>query len=236
MAKIKTLLLSGANNHDWKRSTPFLVELLEKSGKFDVTLSENPSAVLGFATGLKGVQLIFSDYNGPEWTDTAKGNFEAAIRGGVGLVVLHAADNAFPGWAEYEKMVGLLWRQGTGHGQFHEFAVKILDHEHPVTKGLADFKLWDELYHRLLHMHDVPCHVLATAYSDPATGGTGQDEPMMVTTQYGKGRVYHHVLGHVWAGDPAANKGCSMITFENPAFQQSLLRGCEWAATGGVKA
>ena len=100
-----------------------------------------------------------------------------------------------------------------------------------MTRGLADFRLWDELYHRLVHKHDVPYHVLAAAYSDPAKGGTGNDEPVMVVTQYGKGRVYHHVLGHVWPGDPNGEyKGASMITFENEGFQQSLLRGSEWAA------
>ena len=83
-------------------------------------------------------------------------------------------------------------------------------------------------------MHGAPYHVLATAWDDPETGGTGDDEPVMVVQQYGAGRVYHHVLGHVWPGDPEANKGCSMITFESPAVQQALLRGCEWAATGAV--
>jgi len=131
-------------------------------------------------------------------------------------------------------MVALLWRKGTGHGQYHEFQVKIADHDHPITRGLEDFRLWDELYHRLVHMHDAPYHVLATAYSAPDTGGTGNDEPMMTVQHYGNGRVYHHVMGHVWPGDPAKNKGCSMMTFENPMFQKTLLRGCEWAATGDV--
>jgi len=235
MAKIKTLLLSGANNHDWTRSSPFLRDLLRKSGKFTVTMTKDPSKTLEDAAALKRYQLIFSDYNGPAWSETAKANFEAAVRGGTGLVILHAADNAFPGWVEYETMVALMWRQGTGHGAYHEFEVKITDKDHPITRGLGDFRLWDELYHRLVHMHGAPCRVLATAYSDPATSGTGNDEPMMTVQQYGQGRVYHHVMGHVWAGDPVANKGCSMMTFENPDFQRSLLRGCEWAATGEVE-
>jgi type 1 glutamine amidotransferase len=232
--RIRTLLITGENNHDWKRSSPFCRDLLEASGRFEVTMAENPSAALGDGDGLKEYQLFFSDYNGPEWSATARENFVAAVRSGVGLVILHAADNAFPGWVDYERMVGLLWRKGTGHGEFHEFTVSIVDHDHAVTRGLEDFLLWDELYHKLVHMHDVPYHVLATAYSDPAKGGTGNHEPVMVTTQYGEGRVFHHVLGHVWPGDPAAHKGASMITFENRGFQKAMLRGCEWAATGKV--
>lgn len=234
MARIKTLLLAGANNHDWRRSSPFLRDLLDRSGKFAVTMTETPSAALEDAKALQSYRLIFSDYNGPAWSEAAKANFVAAVAGGTGLVVLHAADNAFPGWVEYETMVALLWRQGTGHGQYHEFEVKITDKEHPITRGLENFRLWDELYHNLVHLHHAPYRVLATAYSAPETGGTGRDEPMMTVQQYGQGRVYHHVMGHVWPGDPAQHKGCSMMTFENPMFQKTLLRGCEWAATGEV--
>lgn len=232
---IQVLLLSGQNNHDWTRSTPFCKQVLEATGRFAVTVAEDPSAVLEEAAGLAQYDLIFSDYNGPEWSDKAKANFEAAVASGTNLLILHAADNAFPGWVEYEKMVGLLWREGTGHGQFHEFEVSIVDYHHPVTRGLEDFRLWDELYHKLVHMHDVPLRVLATAYSSTESGGTGRHEPMMVETHYGEARVFHLVLGHVWPGDPNGEyKGASMITFENPGFQKALIRACEWAATGEV--
>jgi uncharacterized protein len=232
---IKTLLLSGENNHDWRRSSPFVRDLLVGSGKFEVTVAEDPSSVLEDIEGLAKYALIFSDYNGPEWSELAQRNFEAAVRSGTGLLVLHAADNAFTGWVEYEKMVAMLWREGTSHGEFHEFPVTYVDRRHPVTQGLEDFRLWDELYHKLVHMHGAEYHVLATAYSATERGGTGNDEPVMMTMQYGAGRVFHMVLGHVWEGDPNGEyKGASMITFENPGFQTALVRACEWAATGDV--
>ena len=228
MDVINTLLISGANNHDWSRSTPYCKDVLERAGRFRVTVTENPSEVLEDVEALKEYQLLFSDYNGPMWSETAQANFEAAVRGGTGLVILHAADNAFSGWVEYEKMVGLLWRKGTGHGRFHEFKVEIVDRDHPITRGVGDFMQWDELYHNLIHMHDVPYHVLAHAYSDPDTGGTGNNEPMMVLTKYGEGQIFHQVLGHVWGGQDA------MIAFESEGFQTTLIRGCEWVATGTV--
>ena len=232
---VNTLLLTGQNNHDWQRSAPFVRDLLEGTSRFSVTTSTDPSTTLEDSTALAQFQLLFLDYNGPMWSDAARANFEKAVADGTGLVVLHAADNAFAGWVEYEKMVGLLWREGASHGEFHEFPVTITDRDHPITRGIDDFKTWDELYHNLSHMHGVDCHVLATAFSATEMGGSGKDEPMMVTTQYGRGRVYHHVLGHVWEGDPNGEyKGASMIALEHPAFQQTLIRGCEWAATGGV--
>lgn len=225
---IKTLLISGANNHDWERSTPFCKELLENSGKFSVDVTMNPQDILENAEKLKEYQLFFSDYNGSMWSETAKTNFEAAVKNGTGLVILHAADNAFPGWVEYEKMVGLLWREGTGHGRFHQFKVDIVDNSHPITQGIDGFMQWDELYHKLVHMHNVPLQILAQAYSDPETGGTGNYEPMMVITQYGKGKIFHQVLGHIWKGQE------KMLAFESNGFQQTLIRGGEWVATGSV--
>ena len=132
-------------------------------------------------------------------------------------------------------MLGLMWRPDSGHGQFHEFQVKISDHDHPITRGVADFRITDELYHRLVRTPGVDLHVLATAWSDEKTGGTGRDEPVMTVTRYGKGRVFYQALGHLWAGVPKDGYiGCTLIALENPGFRQTLLRGCEWAATGDV--
>jgi len=228
MDLIKTLILTGENNHDWQMSTPFCWLELRKTGRFDLDVTTRPSETLEDADRLKTYDLIFSDYYGSDWSDAAQANFEAAVSGGTGLLVLHAADNAFPGWAAYEKMVGLLWRDGTSHGSFHEFPVTIVDREHPITRGMSDFRTSDELYHNLIHLHDVDYHVLATAFSSKESGGSGQEEPVLVLTQYGEGRVFHLVLGHVWS------PGDSMIAFENEGFRQGLVRGAEWAATGKV--
>jgi len=235
LSKINTLMLTGENNHDWTRSAPFCRDLLEASGDFVVTMVENPSAALEDVVLLRDVALFFVDYNGTDWSEPAKANFERAVQNGAGVVILHAANNGFQGWTAMEEMAALMWREGAGHGQYHEFTVNIVAPTHPITRGLPDFVIWDELYHRLTPMHNVPYTVLATAYSNPEKGGTGNDEPVMLVTRYGEGRVFHQVLGHVWPQDFGGGyKGFTMATFENAGFQRSLSRGCEWAATGAV--
>ncbi|MBB6050107.1 ThuA domain-containing protein [Armatimonas rosea] len=219
--QISTLYLTGANNHDWERTGPFLRDVLSASGDFAVTYAEDASTAL--EADLARFDLLFLDYNGPLWSEAAQANFLQAVKSGKGVVVLHAADNAFPGWVEYEKLVGLMWREGTGHGKFHAFTVTIQNAEHPITAGLTDFVTEDELYHRLVPMHGTPVEVLASAYSSPESGGTGELEPMLMTTHYGAGRVFHTALGHVW-------KGSSLAAVENAAFQETLLRGARWAA------
>jgi len=133
MTLIKTLILSGQGDHDWKRSTPFVRDLLAGTGRFSVDVTEDPNQVLEHADQLAKYDLLFCDYKGPDWSPQAKRNFEAAIAAGTGLVILHGANNGFVGWVEYEKMAGLLWREGAGHGAYHEFLVTIRDREHPVT-------------------------------------------------------------------------------------------------------
>ncbi|MDQ6698602.1 MAG: ThuA domain-containing protein, partial [Acidobacteriota bacterium] len=64
--------------------------------------------------------------------------------------------------------------------------------------------------------------ILATAFSDPANNGSGNEEPMLLAIAYGQGRVFHTTLGH----DPEAMKCVGFIT--------TLQRGTEWAATGKV--
>jgi type 1 glutamine amidotransferase len=235
MDTISTLLLTGENNHDWRTSSPFLAKLLEESGRFNVTIAEDAGAALEDATALSAYELIFSDYNGPDWSEQACTNFENAIAGGAGLVIFHAANNCFNGWTAFEKMCGLKWvaEKGSSHGDFVDFKVEIKNPDHPITAGMQDFDHIDELYNGTINPHGVDVDVLATAFSNESEGGSGKDEPVLVALPYGEGRVFHNLLGHVWPGDPwPGYRGCSLVAFETPGFQKTLMRGCEWAATG----
>ena len=73
--------------------------------------------------------------------------------------------------------------------------------------------------------------VLATASADPAKmrNGTGEHEPMFMTIQYGRGRVFHNTLGHVGPTEREPVAALSSV-----GFIVSIQRGTEWAATGTV--
>jgi type 1 glutamine amidotransferase len=224
--KIRLLILSGANNHDWKSTTPVLKKMYEESGRFTVDVTENVPGLSGgdFAKydALISNYTTFPKVQGHRWPAETEKAFLDYIAAGHGLVVFHAASTAWNDWPEFTDLIGLSWQMGkSAHGANHSFVVSIVDHEHPITQGMKDFQhLSDELYHRQLK--HTTAKVLATAFSAKAKGGTGQDEPMVVVTEYGKGRVFHNALGH-------DTKAMRCI-----AFQTLMLRGAEWSATGKV--
>ncbi|MEM7200313.1 MAG: family 16 glycoside hydrolase [Planctomycetota bacterium] len=228
--RLRVLVVTGANNHDWEWTAPRLRDLLVASGRFEVDVTEDPTTTLADADGLERYAAFVLDYNGPRWGEAAESAFLARVRAGAGVTVVHAANNAFPGWRDYEEVVALCWRKGTGHGRFHAFDVAITDRNHPITAGMPDMVGHpDELYHRLVHMHGATHRVLATAHSATETGGSGRDEPMIIVREEGAGRVFHTPLGHVWRKQPKTH-----ASFADPQLQWLLARGTEWAATGAV--
>ena len=199
-------------------------------------------------------ELVVLDYNGDAWPEETNRRFLEYVRGGGGVVVYHAADNAFVNWPEYNKICALggwenrdekagpyvYWSDGKlikdssagvggSHGKQHEYVLNARNHEHPIMKGLPN--KWkhaqDELYDRMRGPGNIK-DCLYTAYSDKETGGSGREEPLIFTVDYGNARIFHTMLGH--AGETVEN--CPAM--QCAGFQITLLRGAEWAATGKV--
>jgi type 1 glutamine amidotransferase len=257
--KIKTLLVTGQNNHNWKVSHANLKAILENSGLFTVDIAVSPPEggnMNTFLLDFNAYRLVVLDYNGDEWPAETKKHFIEYAGNGGGIVVYHAACAAFPQWEEYNRIIGLGGWNGRNeksgpwiylhngewvkdlspgaagsHGAQHEFVMTIRDKTHPVTNGLPE--QWkhatDELYDRLRGPGDI--HVLCSAYSDKEKyGGSGREEPLIFTVNYGKARILHTALGHAWDNHTTDNNPAMQCT----GFQVTLLRGCEWAATGKV--
>ncbi len=249
---LRVLIIDGQNNHDWKTTTPLLKQALESSRRFTVDVATSPPAkadMSGFRPKFSDYHVVVSNYNGDPWSTETQQDFEKYVRGGGGFVVVHAANNSFPEWPAYNLMLGLGgWgarneksgplvyfdepgkivrdtSPGSGghHGPQHEFQVRVRDAEHPITKGLPP--VWmhtkDELYDSLRGPAE-DMHILATAYSSPEHNGTGRHEPMLMTIDHGKGRVFHTALGH------------ADYSMDCVGFITTLNRGAEWAATGKV--
>src|ERR1051325_11105819 len=113
-APVRSLIIDGQNNHDWKKTTPILKKILEDSGLFQVEVLTTPPKGGDFSTfkpDFNKYQLVISNYNefpsGDKWPAEVRAGFQQWMQNGGGFVCFHAADNAFPDWPEYNLMIGV---------------------------------------------------------------------------------------------------------------------------------
>jgi type 1 glutamine amidotransferase len=250
----KVLIIDGQNNHsNMAEGTQMMKGYLEQTGMFTVEIATTPKKgedMSKFKPDFSKFDVVLSNYNGGSWPQETNDAFEKFIKTGGGLVVVHAADNSFPNWVAYNKMIGIggwegrneksgpyvYWDDnkqkivhdtiagvGGSHGNQHEFIVKTREPNHPIMKGLPTEWLHqkDELYDRLRGPAE-SLTVLATAYSPKEQKGSGKNEPMLMVLTYGKGKIFHTTLGH----ENYSQKCVGFIT--------TLQRGTEWVATGKV--
>ena len=259
-AKVRVLLIDGQNNHNWKATTPVMKKYLDETTRFDTTVATAPAKpgkdgnaeeykklMAAFKPDLAKFDVVVSNYNGDSWGKEFNDDLDAKLKEGkLGLVIVHAANNAFGGWKEWNRMIGLGWRDrnfgkrlkltdegkevivkagedgDTSHKYTGDFAITVRDKDHPVTKGMPTEWMHhrDELYDNLRGPAE-NIKVLATAMA-PKGKGTDVHEPMVFTIDYGKGKVFHTPMGH-----DANSMRCV-------GFATTLQRGTEWAATGKV--
>ena len=55
--------------------------------------------------------VVVNNYNGPEWLLPVKADLIQYLQSGGGMVVIHGANNAFPNWVEFNRMIGIGWRK-----------------------------------------------------------------------------------------------------------------------------
>ena len=274
---VKALIIDGQNNHGaWPKTTFMMKKYLEDTKLFTVDIARTAFTTNGenllkdfplagfdstptrsaktdpnFRPEFGKYDVVVSNFGhgAAPWPKETQEALVSYMKNGGGLVIVHAADNSFGDWPEYNEMIGLggwggrneksgpyvyyndagkLVRdksigRGGHHGPQRPFAIRIRDSSHPITDGMPAEWLHgkDELYDKL-RGPAVNMQVLATAYADPKAGGSGRHEPMIMTLTYGKGRVFHTPMGH------------SDYSQECVGFIVSLQRGTEWAATGKV--
>ena len=214
----KILLVTGIDypGHPWRETAPALKAILEADVRLKVRIVEDPDALA--SPKLKdwdAVIIHFMDWEKPGPGPDARENLRQFVASGKGLMLTHFACGAWDGneWPEFKNLAGRIWDPKLrGHDPHGKFTVEIADSEHPITKGMQPFETLDELYTCLAG--EAPIHILAKATSKVDK----KDYPMAFVLNYGKGRVFHTVLGH----DGRA--------YAAPAVGELMRRGCAWTA------
>lgn len=203
--KTKVLLFVGGPIHDHKAIGNVVEKTLNDYGQFEVTKVEDDLNCL-VSPKLDPYDAIVFFYTIGEITPEQKKGLFDFVSSGKGYVGFHSAADSFRGDEEYRKFVG---GHFLTHPRYQEFPVKIVERDHPLTRGLIDFKITDEQY--ILQKDDPDIHVLATAPHE------GQDLPIIWTKSFEKGRVFYMGFGH-------DARAC-----EQDIFKTFLIRATVWA-------
>jgi type 1 glutamine amidotransferase len=160
-------ILIITRGHPFERD-PFF-EMIDSTG-YPWSHVEHPAAqdLINSETQENYKALIFYDMPGinfetappkPSFFDPStkfKNNFIDLLKKGIGCVFIHHAIASWPNWEEYGNIVGgrFLYQEGIvkgvkkpDSGYRHDVKYKVMkDGEHPITKGIDDFDIIDELY------------------------------------------------------------------------------------------
>jgi len=202
--KIKLFFLQGGG-HDWKGNFAILQPILEKTGDFEISASNDMDELK--ADSIKKYNLILFYGSGLNFKnpEQEKGLIEF-VKGGGAFAGIHSATDSFKNSEAYWQMIGGRFK---GHGG-GKFWTRIVDKEHAITKGLEDFEIQDETY----------SHNYAKGFEPHSLvkiDRGAEQQSMGWCHEFGKGRVFYTSLGH------------GREAWVNPHFQRLAVRGLYWA-------
>jgi type 1 glutamine amidotransferase len=224
LAMMRNLILSGGVAHDYAQTSPMLADVLVEAG-IESEIHEDFCAVedgslleydlltlncVRWTCGQPEVNPTWREEWAFELSQDARDGFVSFFEAGKGLLALHCATICFDDWPEYREILGAWWEWGhSGHAPYQEHQMRVQTDAHPITEGIEDFAIVDELYTDPM-IADSVSPLIEAEWEDT-------DHPILWVRRYGDARVCYNALGH----GPEA--------FEHPANQTLLQRGALWA-------
>jgi type 1 glutamine amidotransferase len=215
----KVLIFSGKNNHEWQKTTPLLVKIFKYSRLFTVETTERTDTLK--YTDLKKFDVIISNWN--TWPDNEyrltkewENDFLRFVNEGGGTIFIHAGASSFYKWDDYHRIGIGRWGKETSHDQPTTGKVFDFDQTNPITKGLSDFYIVDEIWQKT----DIwtGARVIGSVSATDEKDNHVISEPALLVNTIGKGRSFYTSLGH----DERA--------LLNIGLQTIILRAAQWAA------
>ncbi|TWU64599.1 ThuA domain-containing protein [Crateriforma conspicua] len=212
------LWVGGGHWHDTLQTASILRGVLEGSGRFHVTYSEDTASL----KNLDRYDVVLLNGMIDRFAPGAERALVESVGRGRPLLVLHAASACFRspppakqvdptvGHENFFKMIGGYVLK---HDPFGRFQVRITDPDHSIVASVESFEIEDELFEFRELREDN--HVLLAAESD------GHFRPIAWTRESGNQRVFHLSLGH--------NEKAAMY----PVFQRLIVNGLDWLILAG---
>lgn len=214
---MKILVLSGSN-HGFEKSAPVIAAFLSRQADMQVTVDDDKAVLASsalnaydvcvFGTGFTrgGRQEDGTIKREPDLTPAQEAGLFSFVESGKGLVGMHGT-----AWWIGGRAVDLIGGHANWHPPGLTFTVNIDNPNHPITNGIHDFEVEDEIY---ISAYEPTLQVLASAQWH------GRAHPMAWVKNFGQGRVFYTTLGH------------TADTFMRPTMQQLVTQGTRWVGKG----
>ncbi len=217
----RVLIVTGEDykGHKWLQTTPVLKAMLDVDSRLAVQVTQDLATLKEEQVHDFDVLVMhFKNYDASMPGREGFDNLARFVERGGGLVMVHFSCGAFQEFLpDFTALAGRVWDPARrGHDPLGRFTVEMVDPEHPITRGLDDFETIDELYTCLVG--ETPIRVLAESQSKV----DGKRYPLAFVLDYGKGRVFHTVLGH------------NVVAYKTPGTAGLIRRGTLWAARAAV--
>jgi len=219
--KLDTVLWVGGFAHDYDAIGRIMTESLPTHVPMDIRLVRDGSFLDDIDDNPPDVILMNNCYRALEdektgkliITESQRKKLLDLVRGGLGVVAVHASYYSFPDeqWNEFHELFGSRFIK---HGSSKALLqVNTVDKSHPIMEDLADsFEIVSELYESQPLPDD--CHVLARSREK----GTDNVHPSVWTRMYGQGRVVTVLPGH-WPD-----------SYRIEGFQELIVASAKWVA------
>ncbi len=210
---IKVLVVTGGHNYSTGFYTLF-------QGYPDVKWdhAQHCAAAEGYVKGMAGKYDVVVLYDMPKDVPEARRKdlmefFEA----GRGVVVLHHALATAPEWAEFHKAIGgkyLTQAEGSRPASTYQHDVRmrvtVADRSHPITRGISDFEIYDEIYGGIWVADDA--------------------QVLLATDHPSSSRALAWVMPHRRSRVVTIQPGHGEEAFGNPAYRKLLIQAIRWSA------
>jgi len=194
--KIKVLVVTGG--HGFEKESFFAMFGSFDDIEYAEAVQQEQSNVFEDVTGWNWDVIVLYDMT-QEISPQGRKNFLRLLENGVGVVSLHHSIASYQNWPEYREIIGVKYylRQTEEDGVVHlqgeykhdvDVRVHVENKKHPITQGMSDFVIRDEVYKKSVFEKD-NLVLLSTDHPD-------SDRPLCWTRKYGRSKVCCIQLGH----------------------------------------
>jgi type 1 glutamine amidotransferase len=210
----KILLVTGG--HDFDTAEFFNLFLSNSDLSVDTVSQPLANILIGKMKSKKYDCIVFYDM-WQEITQAQKEGYQRLLENGTGILFLHHSLVSYQDWDEFTDIRGGKYREKgytsdssdlSGYEHDLDLEVNVIEHNHPITKGIHDFSIKDEGYYNVEILPSVT-PLLGTSHPSCA-------RYVAWTNEYKKSRVVYIMLGH------------DRQAYDNPSFRQLIYNSINW--------